>query len=257
MFNKPVSGYRGRVVKQKLVLSSNFIGDQIHNNHCHEFSHTLSCYLSQTWMFNKLASGLNILTRVEQKIIKKSSNFFREKSVTSSIVLSPPSLLSLTAIISLSIPSPFSLPLSISLHFPYLTLSPLSLSLSQSPYLSQSPSLCLSIPPLSLIPPLCISLSQPPLNSFSHSLNLSPLSLSPSLLFLPFLSVSSSFFIHQFIIALNQGTLTQGKTLSPVNLLVLTTSAVSKSMSRTRLKKHSLKFALLNFENESRGNSKS
>ncbi len=39
---------RCRFVEQKFLLSSNFRCDQIHSKHCHEFSHTLLCYLCQT-----------------------------------------------------------------------------------------------------------------------------------------------------------------------------------------------------------------
>ncbi len=46
----------GRFVEQKLMLSSNFRCDQIFNNHCYVFGHTLLCYLSPTWMFNKPTS---------------------------------------------------------------------------------------------------------------------------------------------------------------------------------------------------------
>ncbi len=38
------------------MLSSNFRCDQNHNYHCHEFSHTLWPYLSQTEIFNKPTS---------------------------------------------------------------------------------------------------------------------------------------------------------------------------------------------------------
>ncbi len=34
---------RGRFVEQKLMLSSNFRCDQIHNCHCYDFGHTLVC----------------------------------------------------------------------------------------------------------------------------------------------------------------------------------------------------------------------
>ncbi len=43
-----------RFVEQKLMLISNFLCDKIHKIHCYKFGHTLLCYLSQTWMFNKL-----------------------------------------------------------------------------------------------------------------------------------------------------------------------------------------------------------
>jgi len=44
---------RGRFVEQKLMLSSNFRCDQIHNCHWYDLGHTLLWYLSQTQMFNK------------------------------------------------------------------------------------------------------------------------------------------------------------------------------------------------------------
>jgi hypothetical protein len=37
------------------MLTTNFRCDQIRNEHCHVFSHTLVCHLSQTLMFNKPA----------------------------------------------------------------------------------------------------------------------------------------------------------------------------------------------------------
>jgi hypothetical protein len=51
-------GYRVRFVKEKLNHSSSFRSDQIHNNHCEDFGHTLLCYLYSTLMFNKPVSIL-------------------------------------------------------------------------------------------------------------------------------------------------------------------------------------------------------
>jgi hypothetical protein len=39
---------RGQFVEQKLLLSCSFRFDQIYDNHCFVFSHTLLCYLSPT-----------------------------------------------------------------------------------------------------------------------------------------------------------------------------------------------------------------
>jgi len=43
----------GRFVEQKFVLSYRFRFDLIHFCHRYHFGHTLLCYLSQTYMFNK------------------------------------------------------------------------------------------------------------------------------------------------------------------------------------------------------------
>ncbi len=51
----------GGFVEQKLVLSCYFRCDQIYNSQIYEFGHTLLCYLSLTWMFNKPASGVGFL----------------------------------------------------------------------------------------------------------------------------------------------------------------------------------------------------
>ncbi len=47
----------GRFVEQKLILSSNFRCYQIHSCQRYDFGHTLLCYLSLTWLFNKPTSG--------------------------------------------------------------------------------------------------------------------------------------------------------------------------------------------------------
>jgi hypothetical protein len=52
---------RGRLVEQKLILSSSFRCCQIHNCHRYDFGHTLLRFLSRTKMFNKLTSGKNTL----------------------------------------------------------------------------------------------------------------------------------------------------------------------------------------------------
>ena len=46
----------GRFVKRRLVLSSSFRSDQIYKYERYDFGHTLLCYLSRTWMFNKPVS---------------------------------------------------------------------------------------------------------------------------------------------------------------------------------------------------------
>ncbi len=56
LFNKLASGLRGQFVEQKLMLSSSFRRDQIYKYERYDFGHTVLCYLSQTWMFNKLTS---------------------------------------------------------------------------------------------------------------------------------------------------------------------------------------------------------
>jgi hypothetical protein len=56
MFNQSTSEARGGFVEQKLMLSSNLRCDQIYEYEMHDFGHTLLCYLSQTFMFNKPAS---------------------------------------------------------------------------------------------------------------------------------------------------------------------------------------------------------
>ncbi len=43
----------GWFIDQKFMLGSNLRCDQIHNRHWYDSGHTLLCYLSQTWMFNK------------------------------------------------------------------------------------------------------------------------------------------------------------------------------------------------------------
>ncbi len=58
-FNTDLKAW-GWFVEQKPMLSSNFRCDQIHNGHCHGFSHTLSCYLRRAWVFNKPTSGHGI-----------------------------------------------------------------------------------------------------------------------------------------------------------------------------------------------------
>ncbi len=47
-----------RFVEQKVMLSSNFRCYQIHNCQRYHFGHTLLCYLSPTWMFNRTTTGL-------------------------------------------------------------------------------------------------------------------------------------------------------------------------------------------------------
>jgi hypothetical protein len=47
---------RGGFVEQKLMLSSSFMRDQIHNVVRYESRHTLLCCLSLTQLFNKPAS---------------------------------------------------------------------------------------------------------------------------------------------------------------------------------------------------------
>ncbi len=47
----------GQFVEQMLLLSLNFRCDQIYKYRLHDFGHTLLCYLSQTYMFNKLTSA--------------------------------------------------------------------------------------------------------------------------------------------------------------------------------------------------------
>ncbi len=42
----------------RLMLSSGFKCEQIYKYEIYDFGHTLLCFLSQTWMFNKLASSL-------------------------------------------------------------------------------------------------------------------------------------------------------------------------------------------------------
>ncbi len=44
----------GRFVDQKLMLSTSFSHDQIHNCRKYDFGHTLLSYLSPTWTFNKI-----------------------------------------------------------------------------------------------------------------------------------------------------------------------------------------------------------
>jgi hypothetical protein len=51
----------GRFVEQKLKLSSNFRCDQNYKNERYDFGHTLLCYLSPTWMFNKPTSEVGLL----------------------------------------------------------------------------------------------------------------------------------------------------------------------------------------------------
>ncbi len=62
-----------RFVGQKLMLISNFRCDTIHKIHCYKFGHTVLCYLSQTWMFNKL-------NRFDEQKLMLISNFLCEKS---------------------------------------------------------------------------------------------------------------------------------------------------------------------------------
>jgi len=45
----------------KLMLSSSFRCCQIHKRHKYDFGHTLLCFLSRTWMFNKPTSGSLLL----------------------------------------------------------------------------------------------------------------------------------------------------------------------------------------------------
>jgi hypothetical protein len=52
-----MKGTRGGYVEKKLVLNCIFRCGQIHNSQSYQFSHTLLCYLSRTWMFNKPISG--------------------------------------------------------------------------------------------------------------------------------------------------------------------------------------------------------
>ncbi len=56
LFNKLASGLRGQFVEQKLMLSSSFRRDQIYKDERYDFGHTLLCYLSRTFMFNKSTS---------------------------------------------------------------------------------------------------------------------------------------------------------------------------------------------------------
>ncbi len=53
-------GTWSRFVEQKLVLSSSFRCDRIHNCYRYDFGHTFLCYLSQTWMFKKTSEALGV-----------------------------------------------------------------------------------------------------------------------------------------------------------------------------------------------------
>jgi hypothetical protein len=48
-FVKTNAGARGPFVKQKLVLTSSFRCDLIHNCHRYDFGHTSLCYLSKSY----------------------------------------------------------------------------------------------------------------------------------------------------------------------------------------------------------------
>jgi hypothetical protein len=81
LFNKPTSGNRGWFVGRRLVLSLSFRCDQIHICHRYDFSRTLLCYLSRTWMFNKPTSAFSWMLCgrfVEQKLML-SSTFRRDQ----------------------------------------------------------------------------------------------------------------------------------------------------------------------------------
>ncbi len=54
---------RGQFVEQKLMPSSSFRCYQMHICHRYDFGHTLLCYLSWTWMFNKPTSGASLLIK--------------------------------------------------------------------------------------------------------------------------------------------------------------------------------------------------
>jgi len=56
LFNKPTSGLIGRFVERKFMLSCAFMYGQMHIPQCYDSALTLLCRLSQTLMFNKLAS---------------------------------------------------------------------------------------------------------------------------------------------------------------------------------------------------------
>ncbi len=84
MFNKPT---RGRFVEQKLMLNSNFRGDQ-NNNNCHGFRHTRLCCLSPTYVFNKptyVPVGFNLVSKAS--ILNKSSCRAPALGVTTFIVV--------------------------------------------------------------------------------------------------------------------------------------------------------------------------
>jgi hypothetical protein len=58
----------GRFVEQKLVLSSSFRCDKIHNCLRYDFSHTLLWYSSQTWMFNKPTSEAKLTLPIKSDL---------------------------------------------------------------------------------------------------------------------------------------------------------------------------------------------
>jgi hypothetical protein len=65
----------GRFVAQKFMLSSSFRYGQINNSHRYDLGHTLLCYLSPTYMFNKptpCPKCLQLLT-AETGLLNKSS----------------------------------------------------------------------------------------------------------------------------------------------------------------------------------------
>ncbi len=57
------TGLRGKFVVQKLVLSSSFKCDRIHNSYCYHSGHTLLCCLSETYKFNKQSSEAGLLNK--------------------------------------------------------------------------------------------------------------------------------------------------------------------------------------------------
>ena len=60
---KKVLQFRGRFGEQQLMLNSGFRCDQIYKCQIYDFGHTLLCYLSQTYMFNKHMLEIGLLNK--------------------------------------------------------------------------------------------------------------------------------------------------------------------------------------------------